>query len=240
MERKIKNQDAYNELITLNETVKQSIAKNKLPIDLFTGIQLVDSKYFLKDILKGHKGCFRRAINLSDGIGGWEIDIDWHATISSVYFNQTFSGRFEMCFVDFGLRHLIRDMSEVCEEDGYLDSSDRDYLRQLEQVVERAHREIRFITEFEVETEAELLAAISSTIYTAKQQLLELFGDVTKKPYHKQDEQNQTVPNLIQAALCQMPYNIVQVDRSKSLADINVGRIDEDEDFIGDVLKKVW
>lgn len=247
MEREIINQEAYDELMTLNEEVKKSIAKKKLPNDLFTGIKLINSEYFLKNVLKKREGSFRRAINLSDHIGGWEIDIDWHATISLAEYSEGFSGRFNLCFVDFGLRALISDMSEVGDGDGYLYSEDRDFLRKLEQVVERAHQELRFITEFNCETEAEFLTAISSTIYTAKEQLLELFGEITKKPYDKQQEQNKTVINLIQTAFGDLPYIINQVRRSDSLADVNFGKYDEDEDededfedFYDEVMMKVW
>ena len=245
MEREIINQAAYNELMALNEEVKKSIAKKKLPNDLFTGINLIDSEYFLKNILKKREGSFRKAINLSDYIRGWEIDIDWHATISLADYYEGFAGRFEMCFVDFGLRALIRNMSEVRDGE-HFDSSDREFLRQLEQVIERAHQELRFITEFACETEAEFLAAISSTIYTAREQLLKLFGEITKKPYNKQAEQDKTVFNLIQTAYGDFQYIINQVDRSESLADISFGiedeneYEDEDEDSTEEVLMKVW
>ena len=240
MERKIINQEAYDELMTLNEEVKKSITKKKLPNDLFTGIKLINSEYFLKNVLKKREGSLRRAINLRDNLGGWEIDVDWHATISLAYYGEGFDGRFDLCFVDFGLRALIRDWSEICEEDGYLGPASRDFIRSLEQVVERAHQELRFVTSFNCETEAEFLTAISSTIYTAKEQLLELFAEITKEPYDKQEEQNKTVINLIQTALGDLPYIINQVRRSDSLADVNFGRYDEDEDFRDEVMQKVW
>ena len=249
VDRKIVNQEAYNALTEINEQVKQHILKNKLPNTLFTGIGVITPcKDFIKKIFKGKKRewCYRWAVNLSDYLEGWEIDVDWHATITIGY-EEGFCSRFELCFVDFGIRAIIREMTEMTMADGYFMDEDRALLRKLEQIKERAHRDLKFITHITAETETEFLEAIAYTIYTARGQLLELFGEV-ELPYTPQPERNTTISDLLEQAFGELPYRMIQLEHTKSLADTclstaGADKEQEDEEYallVEQLMSRIW
>lgn len=245
MDRTIINQEAYQELTEINEQVKQHILKKKLPGTLFTGIEIIDPcKEFIRKVFKKQDSCYRWAVNLSDSMDGWEIDIDWHATLTSSFYPQGFNSRFELCFVDFGIRAIIREMTEMIMADGYFFDEDRELLRKLEQIKKRAHQDLRFITHIAAETETEFLEAIAYTIYTARGQLLELFGELGL-PYTPQAERNEKVSGLLIQAFGALPYSTVQLDHTKSLADVCLKTTDEDdyEEYtilVEELMSRIW